>query len=342
MSQLSLDTCLGLKPHNIFNDGEAKLENYDFFIVAFSGGKDSLACILNLLDQGVPRNKIELWHHSIDGELSSPKLMDWPVTVSYVRAVAEALRLPLYYSWRIGGYETEMLKENTRSLGVSFQMPDGEKSAGGKKGKITTRRKFPMVSMNLQTRWCTSILKIDVGNSSLCNQARLNHKRTLFITGERAEESTKRAKYLRFAAHKCDRRNGDKGRHIDVWRPVHSWKVGEVWAKIQKWSINPHPCYRLGWGRCSCAACIFSNANQMASFKIACPTAFNRISSFERNFGIPIKRNNFMDEFAAKGIAYQMKPADVIAVNQTTFNEPIFLDKWEMPAGASGELDGPC
>ena len=43
------------------------LQSYDHILVAFSGGKDSLACLLHLLDLGVPRTRIELWHHRIDG-----------------------------------------------------------------------------------------------------------------------------------------------------------------------------------------------------------------------------------------------------------------------------------
>jgi tRNA(Ile)-lysidine synthase TilS/MesJ len=40
---------------------------YDKVIIAFSGGKDSLACLLSILDTGCPKERIELWHHCIDG-----------------------------------------------------------------------------------------------------------------------------------------------------------------------------------------------------------------------------------------------------------------------------------
>ena len=51
---------------------------YDKYIVAFSGGKDSTACFLHLLECGVPVEKIELWHHDIDGR--GRTFMDWEVT----------------------------------------------------------------------------------------------------------------------------------------------------------------------------------------------------------------------------------------------------------------------
>ena len=39
------------------------LDSYDYVIVAMSGGKDSLAAVLDLIEAGVPLSKIEMWHH---------------------------------------------------------------------------------------------------------------------------------------------------------------------------------------------------------------------------------------------------------------------------------------
>jgi tRNA(Ile)-lysidine synthase TilS/MesJ len=50
---------------------QPNLTSYDKIIVYFSGGKDSLACLLHLLEQGVDPAKIELWHHEIDGREGS-------------------------------------------------------------------------------------------------------------------------------------------------------------------------------------------------------------------------------------------------------------------------------
>ena len=70
------------------------LEEYDLIIVLLSGGKDSVACFYKLLELGVPRTKIEFWHHDIDGGHPS-RHMDWRCTQNYVRALAEAEKVDL-------------------------------------------------------------------------------------------------------------------------------------------------------------------------------------------------------------------------------------------------------
>lgn len=45
-----------------------KLDQYDCILVSFSGGKDSLACVVHLLELGVDPSKIELWHQCVDGD----------------------------------------------------------------------------------------------------------------------------------------------------------------------------------------------------------------------------------------------------------------------------------
>ena len=70
------------------------LEEYDQVIVLYSGGKDSTAAYYKLRELGVPKEKIELWHHDVDGG-HPDRRMDWPVTQAYVRAFAQAEGVPL-------------------------------------------------------------------------------------------------------------------------------------------------------------------------------------------------------------------------------------------------------
>lgn len=85
------------------------LEDYDLIVVLFSGGKDSTACFLKLLELGVPKEKIELWHHDIDGGHPS-RTMDWKCTRNYVEAVAKAFDVTLRVSYRVNGFFGELYR----------------------------------------------------------------------------------------------------------------------------------------------------------------------------------------------------------------------------------------
>src|SRR3546814_19920193 len=84
--------------------------------------------------------------------------------------------------------------------------------------------------------------------ASIRNQDRFLGKRTLVVTGERAQESVARSKYQTFERHRTDTRDGTrKARHVDHWRPIHAWTEEQVWAVIQRFGIVPHVAYQLGW-----------------------------------------------------------------------------------------------
>lgn len=337
-----------LAPASVAPASEPDLASYDWVVVAFSGGKDSLACLLHLLDRGVPASKIELWHHDVDGQEGS-ELMDWPCTRAYCQAVADALGVRLYYSWKVGGFEREMLRDGTPTSATKFETPDGQVvEVGGKSGRPGTRRKFPQVAADLRVRWCSAYLKIDVGEKAITNQPRFRDARTLVVTGERAEEDqskggTGRASYAPFEPDRADNRDGQHRRHVDRWRPVHGWTEQEVWAVIERWRVNPHPAYRLGWGRVSCMTCIFGSANQWASVARLAPARLERIAQYEDQFGKTIHRTKGVRHLAVVGQPYAWDEADARAAMARTFDEPAILapGAWRLPRGAYGESCGP-
>ena len=320
------------------------LSSYDKIIVAFSGGKDSEACFLHLLDLGVDRDKIENWHHDIDGREGS-KLMDWPCTASYCQQFADAFGVPMYSSWKVGGFEGEMLRENALTQPTKFECPDGTtKQVGGTRGKLSTRRKFPQVSADLQTRWCSAYLKVDVCSAAIRNQERFNNSRTLLITGERAQESSARAKYKTFETDRADSRDGRSARHVDRWRPIHAWTEEDVWEIIERYKVRVHPAYYLGWGRVSCAACIFGSAHQFASLAKVNPGQVAKVSAYEKDFGMTIKRKKSIPELLATGTPYpSMKQEDIDDSQSESYDRKIIMadGEWMLPAGAYGEACGP-
>lgn len=313
--------------------------SYDHIIVAFSGGKDSLACLLHLFDLGVDKSKIELWHHDIDGREGS-NLMDWPVTRAYCKAVADAFGLPIYFSWKVGGFEREMLRENQLTAPTMFETPDGVKQSGGITGSFSTRRMFPQTAASLSVRWCSAYLKIDVASKALSGQERFNGKRVLMVTGERAEESPSRACYKQAESHKTS----SKKRHVDQWRPVHQWTEEQVWEIIERFRVNPHDCYKLSFGRCSCSACIFGSKDQWASLAVIYPEQVKRISDYELEFGKTINRKYSVAEMVAMGNPYPNMDTEVIkSALSHSYDQPVILPEgeWKLPSGAYGESAGP-
>lgn len=324
---------------------------YDKYIVYFSGGKDSIACVLHLLESGVPKDKIELWHHNIDG--TGEKFMDWNITPAYCKAFADALGLPIYFSWKEGGFKGEMLRENSLTQPTTFETPvitNGKKTIitqtiGGKTGKLSTRLKFPQVAVDLKVRWCSAYLKIDVGSAALRNQKRFKNLKVATFSGERAEESTARSKYKELEPDRADNRTGKTPSYVDRIRLIKNWTEKEIWAIIERWKIRVHPCYYMGWSRCSCMFCIFGNADQFASaFKIS-PERGQNIATYEDIFGTTIKRNMSITELKSLGTPYAGITKELAELAMSSVYDLSIIipdnEKWLLPSGAYGESCGP-
>lgn len=315
---------------------------YDKYIVAFSGGKDSTALFLHLLDLGIPKEKIELWHHDIDG--GGKTFMDWEITPDYCREFAKAFGVPLYFSWKEGGFEREMLRDGDLTAPIVFEDENWNlQKTGGTTGKKSKRMKFPQISPDLSVRWCSAYLKIDVMSAAIRNQERFQGIKTIVLSGERGEESPARAKYAMLEPDRSDLRNGKKyQRFVDRWRPIRDWTEQQVWDIIERYKVRCHPAYYLGWGRVSCKFCIFGNADQFKSAATISPEQSDRLIELEDKFGVTMKRNKSLTELLEDGKAYDAMTDEVVklAISEE-YTEPLFMDEWILPAGAFAEGCGP-
>lgn len=298
-------------------------------LVAFSGGKDSIALVLRLLDLGVNKNRIHLHHHDVDGQ--GEKLFDWACTESYCKAFAAAFGLKLFFSFRKGGIARAIYRKEEPNQDVYYQREvDGEFICIPSPAKyINTQLKFPAMSSDMNVRWCSSKVKIDVLRAAIAANPMYSGK-ILVLTGERRGESTARSKYDEFELHKT---NGLK-RTARGWRMIIDMTEAEVWDLIKRYKVNPHPCYFLNWSRCSCQLCIFSSANIWATTNLINPEKVDRIDEIEKDINFTMYSKQSIRDKVNAGTPFANLDPYWVAQANGEFTAPIFVDDWSLPCGA--------
>ncbi len=342
------------------------LEEYDVIVVLFSGGKDASAAYFKLLELGVPKSKIELWHHQIDGSHINRK-MDWPVTLPYVEAFAKAEGVRLRLSWRVDGFFGELYRIGaSRSIvyegdsGLLVCPPTHPQADSDRLRRISNpndaemtllksygmRLKFPAKSSNLNVRWCSSILKITVGNAVIRHlEQTSSNANILIVSGERRGESAGRARYNEMELH-TTHAPVKAHRIVHHWRAVIDDTLRDVWERCRRHKLTPHPCYTCGWGRCSCATCIFSLPAHWAGIRELFPLRYSEFKEDERVLGFTLDHKKNLDEFVGDARSCVCRD-DPDAIRQLVsgqfFLHDIYSQDWRFPAGAfKGTGGGPC
>lgn len=317
------------------------LEEYDLIVVLISGGKDSVACYLKLLELGVPKERIEFWHHDIDGGHPSRR-MDWKCTQNYVKALADAEGIKLRVSYRVNGFFGELYRIGA-SEPIEWIDPDTGEVRQCKLSsnylkckelkeqateemeellkKYGYRMKFPAKTGDLSRRWCSAYLKICVADTVVSNLDRL---------GELEELGGKRHKFP-----------AKGGTHSGRWCIDYSEK--DVWELLKRHYINPHPCYRIGWNRCSCMMCIFSTPRLFAGVKELFPDDYAALRHDEEVLGFTLDNKKNLDEFIGDTqscVCWKDKAA-IHSILTGEFNtDDIYTNNWNYPVGAFHGADG--
>ena len=342
------------------------LEEYNLIVVLFSGGKDSTACFLKLLELGVPCEKIELWHHDIDGG-NTVRHMDWRCTADYAKAFSKAFGVRLRVSYRVGGFFGELYRigasnpiewiepytEDVKKCRYSSNYlkcmeikEQGSEEMEELLKQYGCRLKFPAKSPDLSRRWCSAYLKIAVADSVISNLEKTRtDARVLIVSGERRGESAGRAKYNEMEIHRSNAASRNN-RLVHQWRCCIDYTEKDVWELLRRHRINPHPCYRLGWNRCSCAACIFSTPTLMAGYKELYPEEFRLLCEDEARLGFTIDNKKCLEEYIT-GAMSCLDTSDRQAFHSILTGEysvgDIFVDDWHYPIGAfHGAEGGSC
>ena len=265
----------------------------------------------------------------------------WKVTYQYVRAFCDHFGLDLRLAFREGGITREIDRKNEGLQDVLYQKEDGGPFVRlkSKKGS-STRGRFPAQSTSLTSRWCSAVVKIDVLSRVICQE--YNGVETLILTGERRQES-KDGKGRALYAEAEKYRSYAKKRHAIHFRSVIDWAEEEVWAIFERWGVQPHPCYMLGWNRASCMTCVFSSANIWASIAELEPERIDWFANKEKALGFTLYAKQDIRTKVAAGtsIIHPGSESDFWKAQSKSFTAPIIVKgSWKLPVGAFGE--GEC
>lgn len=383
------------------------LEEYDLIVVLISGGKDSVACYLKLIELGVPKEKIEFWHHDIDGGHPTRR-MDWKCTQNYVKALADAEGVKLRVSYRVNGFfgelyrigasepiewidpdtgeikqcklssnylkcrelkeqATEEMEELLKQYGYRMKFPaktgdlsrrwcsaylkicvaDTVVSNIDRLGELEElggkRHKFPAKGGTHSGRWCSGNLKAAVQDSVTANLEETKHdKKILIVSGERRGESAGRSKYNEMEIHRTNA-TAKAHRIVHQWRCCIDYSEKDVWELLKRHHINPHPCYRIGWNRCSCMMCIFSTPRLFAGVKELFPDDYASLRHDEEVLGFTLDNKKNLDEFIGDTpscVCWNDKKAIHSILTGEFGTEDIYTENWNYPVGAFHGADG--
>jgi 3'-phosphoadenosine 5'-phosphosulfate sulfotransferase (PAPS reductase)/FAD synthetase len=226
------------------------IERRALFVVNHSGGKDSQAMLIRLL-QIVPRDQMLVVHASL-GEV------EWHGALELAQKQATDAGLPFI----VARAEKSFLDMVERRFATRPDVPS-----------------FPSASH----RQCTSDLK----RGPIEREVRRYMKArglTLVVscTGIRAQESAQRAKAHVFSQNA---KNSVAGRAWYDWAPIHELSTAEVFATIADAGQEPHPAYAAGNERLSCVFCIMGSRNDIAHGAQARPELFARYVELEERTG---------------------------------------------------------
>lgn len=253
-------------PDELFPIGD-----YDYIDLNCSGGNDSTACILTMLHgYKVPKEKLRIVHMRVDGPPENETFFDWPQTEAHLQYLSDFFGIPLI-----------IIHD---SKGIMQRIED--------------RGKF----MSSTSRFCTSYTKRDVYNKFA--RAQGDGVNILCVSGERAQESTRRSLLPVFCEH--DASAPTKGRIVHWFRPIFHLTKDEVRGMMRRAGVDEHECYSYGMSRCSCKFCFFNSEHEMKIVAELFPEQWERLKALEKKIshtmkfskGKPIPLCEFINEYA--------------------------------------------
>ncbi|MBP2477701.1 3'-phosphoadenosine 5'-phosphosulfate sulfotransferase (PAPS reductase)/FAD synthetase [Crossiella equi] len=292
------------------------LASYDWIVVSSSGGKDSAAMLIHLMNQarreGVDLARLVVVH----ADLAS---MEWPGTSELVAEHAAAFGLRFEVVAHQHDLLTLVRQRHARLLAA---------------GRHTVS---PWPSE--RARFCTSGLKtgpVTTLMTRLVRETRTTRPgrqvRLLHCLGLRAGESPARARRIPFGPDPANWHTSPKKptatspgragrphgrREVDRWLPIHTWNHSQVWDTINGSGLRHHPAYDLGLPRASCVLCVLAGRRWLVTGARLNPELAMAYYRVELDTGWPFRPGLSMAQVMTEaGLAHE------VAQVRTEFRSP--------------------
>ncbi|HEM8613907.1 TPA: phosphoadenosine phosphosulfate reductase family protein [Citrobacter amalonaticus] len=235
------------------------------FVSNHSGGKDSQAILIRLLDV-IPPRQLVVVHASLGA-------MEWPGALEMAQKQAEDAVLPFI----VAKARKTLLEMVERRFANRPEVPS-----------------WPSAS----TRQCTSDLKRGPIQREVRAYAKAHGFKVIVnCLGLRAQESPGRAKRQVFRKNETD---SNSVLTWYEWLPIHDLKVEEVFASISETGQEPHYAYALGNERLSCVFCIMASRNDLKIGGAYHPELLEQYAALEGKTGYTMHMNRIpIKELAA-------------------------------------------
>lgn len=255
MTQIALldtDTAMPVVFRQVLIDSNA------LFVVNHSGGKDSQAMLIKLLEV-IPRHQLVVVHAAL-GEV------EWKGALELAEKQATDAGLTFIVAHAVKTF-LEMVEHRF------LVRPDPNSPC------------WP----SADNRQCTSDLKRGPIEREVRRHAKANGFTTIVsCMGIRAQESTARSKQQPFRKNE---RGSVAGRTWYEWLPIFRISTEEVWATIRDAGQQPHWAYAEGNDRLSCVFCIFGSKKDLKNGRRLRPELFAKYVEIEQRTGYTMHVN---------------------------------------------------
>lgn len=220
------------------------IDDETWWHVGISGGKDSEAALLYVIESGIRKDRILASFCDIGN--------DHPWTIAHVEKISREIHpvFTIYPNWK------DLKKEPAR-LGF-FDL-------------ALHKRRFP----STKARFCTEVLKI-YPTADYIQKLKYDGKKVIAVSGVRADESEDRSKLSEWDW------NGNLFTY--QWRPLLRWTLNDVLAIHERHSFPLNPLYAIGAQRVGCWPCIMSRKAEIRIIALKFPERIEEIRKAEQEF----------------------------------------------------------